>query len=163
MTRFILTASCALLLAACGGGRDVAPPMANIVPMPDPAASTSQARSVEAGINANRTAAGLKPLAHSGQLAAAAAAHARDMATRGYFDHIAPDGSTPAQRVKAQGYRSCLTAENIARGQPDAAAVVTTWMNSPGHRANNLNRKVTQIGAARADGPTWVVVLARPC
>lgn len=36
--------------------------------------------------------------------------------------------------------------ENIAYGQPTAQAVMDAWMNSPGHRANILNRSYTQIG-----------------
>ena len=37
-------------------------------------------------------------------------------------------------------------AENIAMGQQDASAVTTTWMNSPGHRANILNGGHRYIG-----------------
>jgi len=39
-------------------------------------------------------------------------------------------------------------AENIAMGQPTATAVVSSWMNSPGHRANILNPSYRRIGLA---------------
>jgi hypothetical protein len=39
-------------------------------------------------------------------------------------------------------------AENIAWGQRSAAEVVRDWMNSPGHRANILNRAHRLIGIA---------------
>lgn len=126
-------------------------------------AKSSVARDVEAAINAERARAGLNKLAHSGQLAAAAAAHASDMAGKGYFSHTGKDGSSVGQRVKRQGYTSCLTAENIAWGQKSATEVVAKWMQSKGHRDNNLRSGITHIGAAKAGGPTWVVVFGKPC
>ncbi len=39
-------------------------------------------------------------------------------------------------------------AENIAMGQPHSRVAVRDWMNSPGHRANILNRSHRRIGAA---------------
>jgi uncharacterized protein YkwD len=36
--------------------------------------------------------------------------------------------------------------ENIARGQKTPEAVVAGWMNSPGHRANILNKNFTHLG-----------------
>ena len=36
--------------------------------------------------------------------------------------------------------------ENVAYGQQGPSAVMTAWMNSPGHRANILNGKYTEIG-----------------
>ncbi len=40
--------------------------------------------------------------------------------------------------------------------------VIRAWMNSPGHRRNILNPKVTEFGVARAPGNYWVLVMARP-
>ncbi|MEW1681979.1 CAP domain-containing protein [Streptomyces sp. NPDC093594] len=37
-------------------------------------------------------------------------------------------------------------AENIARGQGSEASVMEAWTNSPGHRANILNRSLTSLG-----------------
>lgn len=43
-------------------------------------------------------------------------------------------------------------AENVAYGQPSNAAVVKAWFNSPGHKANMLNKGYTHMGAAVAYG-----------
>ena len=42
------------------------------------------------------------------------------------------------RRGMSHGYTSGWGGENIASGQQSARAVVTTWINSPGHRANML-------------------------
>ena len=56
--------------------------------------------------------------------------------------------------------------ENIAYGYPSGNAVVRGWMNSPGHRANILNRsyRLIAIGAVQRNGVWWVsqVFGARP-
>lgn len=104
----------------------------------------------------------VRPLGFSPALQAAADAHAQYLSRTGNFSHSGPGGATPRDRVARAGYRACVTAENIARGQPDIRSVVATWMESPGHRANILNAQVTQYGFARA-GSVWVLVLARPC
>ena len=43
-------------------------------------------------------------------------------------------------------------AENIAGGQPTPAAVVNSWMNSSGHRANILDGNLRKIGVGYARG-----------
>ena len=44
-------------------------------------------------------------------------------------------------------------AENIAQGQNTSGEAVNDWMNSPGHRANILNRSYTRIGVSGYMGP----------
>lgn len=95
-------------------------------------------------------------------LVAAAAGHARDMAQRGYFSHTGADGSSVGGRLRAQGYRWCHVAENIAKGQWSLAEVMDGWFFSPGHRANMVAREAAVFGLARS-GDVWVMVLARPC
>lgn len=55
-------------------------------------------------------------------------------------------------------------AENIAKGQQTADAVVREWMNSPGHRKNILNDDFDRVGVAKTrcpnDQPIWVQVFA---
>jgi uncharacterized protein YkwD len=48
-------------------------------------------------------------------------------------------------------------AESIAMGQPDAASVLVTWMNSSGHRANILNPGHRRIGVAAYQTPEGVI------
>lgn len=104
----------------------------------------------------------VRPLGYSPALQAAAESHAEYLSRTGNFTHTGAGGSTVGSRVRQAGYRHCLAAENIARGQPDIRSVMAEWMASPGHRANILNAQMTQYGFARA-GSVWVLVLARPC
>ncbi|MFC9117117.1 CAP domain-containing protein [Streptomyces sp. NPDC057092] len=76
----------------------------------------------------------------------------------GYFSHTGRDGSTFADRARAQGHPS-PGAENIARGQGSAASVMEARMNSPGHRANILNCSLTGLGVGVVSSDwTWTQV-----
>lgn len=113
-------------------------------------------------LNALRAQANRPAIAEHPALQAAADAHARDMVQRGYFSHTGADGSSVGDRLRAQGYRWCYVAENIAQGQTSLAQVMDGWFFSPGHRANMISREAAAFGVARV-GKTWVMVLARPC
>lgn len=60
-------------------------------------------RALHREANAARQSAGASPLQWSDALADVAAAHSRDMAERGYFDHVSPNGTTPNDRALARG------------------------------------------------------------
>ncbi|TMR21557.1 CAP domain-containing protein [Nonomuraea turkmeniaca] len=99
---------------------------------------------------------GCRPLIHDRKLHLAAERHSADMAANNYFDHDSRDGRTFDRRIRAAGYAFTRAGENIAKGQPTAAAVVRAWLNSPGHRANIMNCAFTHIGVGHnAKGPTW--------
>ncbi len=85
-------------------------------------------------------------------LTKAAQDHAEDMLKNNYFDHNSQDGTSPFDRMTAAGYKWSGAAENIAAGQPTPQAVVTSWMNSPGHRANILNCGLKDLGVGYAAG-----------
>ncbi|MGW3206031.1 sigma-70 family RNA polymerase sigma factor [Streptomyces sp. NPDC001135] len=113
---------------------------------------------VVALVNKERAAAGCGPLAEDPQLQKAAQGQSDDMAARHFFDHTNPDGADPGQRITAAGYRWSTYGENIAQGQQTAAAVMESWMNSPGHRANILNCSFKDIGVGvhkGTGGPWW--------
>jgi uncharacterized protein YkwD len=107
-------------------------------------------------------------LIRSAELDAAAEAHARDMAARGYFDHVAPDGATPTERLARTGYRWSLSGENIAYGKMTPAEVVRGWLASPGHCANVMEPRFRETGFGIASGSStetplyWVQTLASP-
>jgi uncharacterized protein YkwD len=125
--------------------------------------AATDAAAVLALVDAERAAAGCPALRADAALDGLGAAHAGDMRDRGYFDHTDPDGRTPWDRAAAAGVDG-VAAENIARGQADATAVVAAWMDSPGHRANILDCSLTRHGLGRADGsggPWWVQVFGR--
>lgn len=93
-----------------------------------------------------------KNLEASKPLREAAQKHARDMAKLGYFEHRAPDGSQPKDRVLATGYSPRLTGENIAFGPESAEEVVAGWLASPGHCANIMDARFRDTGIAVATG-----------
>lgn len=128
-----------------------------------PAAEGAGARAIGTALNEIRRAEGLAPLARVPALDAAAARHAADLAGRGVLSHRGADGTAPRERMARQGYAACLSAENVARGQRDVAAVMAAWMGSPPHRRNILLAQATDFGAARGPGNTWVLKIARPC
>ncbi|GAA3425149.1 CAP domain-containing protein [Streptosporangium sandarakinum] len=102
-------------------------------------------------VNVERAKGGCQPLKHDPQLRAAAYGHSADMAAKGYFSHTSQDGRSFMDRIRAAGFTGGTGwAENIAMGQSTPAAVVTSWMNSSGHRANIMNCKYTLIGVGAA-------------
>ncbi|MEO1271126.1 MAG: CAP domain-containing protein, partial [Myxococcota bacterium] len=109
---------------------------------PEPSGSCGSALESEQWqlLNADRRAQGLRELAcHSG-LGQVAREHSQDMAVRGYFDHVNPEGEQPWDRMERNGVTGWRSVgENIAAGYPTPQEVQEGWMNSPGHRANILN------------------------
>ncbi|MET9661291.1 CAP domain-containing protein [Streptomyces sp. NPDC006510] len=123
---------------------------------PSPTAASAQS-AVLVLVNQERAKVGCSPLTASGSLASLAQDFSEDMAARGFFDHTDPDGRTPWDRASKAGVRG-LAAENIARGQTDAQAVMDSWMNSDGHRANILNCDYKTLGVGvhyGSGGPWW--------
>jgi uncharacterized protein YkwD len=107
------------------------------------------------------------PLTLSGTLAGVALGHASDMAINNYFEHQDLSGRTPADRVRAVGYREKLVGENIAFGPRTAEEVVQGWMDSPGHCENIMDPRFAEMGIAFAAGHAkrglyWVQVFAAP-
>jgi uncharacterized protein YkwD len=108
-------------------------------------------------VNKERAAAGCSPVTANDRLTRAADDYSDVMASSGVMSHTGPDGSTMTTRVEAAGYRWSTLGENIARGQADAASVMKSWMNSPGHRANILNCSFKELGVGvhLGDGGPW--------
>lgn len=108
------------------------------------------------------------PLTLSGTLAGVALGHASDMALRGYFDHVDLSGQSPADRVRAVGYREKLVGENIAYGPITVEEVVQGWLHSPDHCENIMDPRFAQMGIGMATGQAarrglfWVQLFAEP-
>ncbi len=130
------------------------------------AAAAGPTAEVVAATNAERARRGLLALTVDARLTAAAQGHSDDMVRRAFFGHGDPDGMQVWDRAVARGYRYRRVAENIAAGQRTPVEVVAGWMDSPGHRANILDRDVTQIGVGFAVGgpygTTWTQVFGAP-
>jgi uncharacterized protein YkwD len=108
------------------------------------------------------------PVRLSGTLDGVALGHANDMAEHDYFEHEDRGGHSPADRVRAVGYRETLVGENIAYGVKSAEEAVQGWLDSPGHCENIMDPRFAEMGIAYAQGRVvkhglyWVQVLAAP-
>jgi uncharacterized protein YkwD len=108
------------------------------------------------------------PLQRSLVLDGVAADHAADMAHHDYFEHVDLQGNTPADRVRASGYREKLVGENIAYGPTSAEEVVAGWLHSTGHCENIMDPRFVEMGLAQARGQGsrrglyWDQLLAEP-
>jgi uncharacterized protein YkwD len=106
------------------------------------------------------------PLKLSAALGDAALAHSLDMATRDYFDHQGPDGSTPASRVTRTGYAWRVVGENIAAGVATPEEAVQGWLQSAAHCENLMDPRFTDMAVAyvvNAKNPSvilWTQVFA---
>lgn len=100
-------------------------------------------------INKEREKQGAGPLTMVSSLRTAARKHSKDMACNDFFAHRGSDGSSPFDRMLAEGYSFSAAAENIYAGSgpynsPQSA--FNAWMNSSGHRTNMLNPIYTDVG-----------------
>lgn len=91
----------------------------------------------------------LPSLSQNSKLNKIASLRVKDMFDKGYFEHKSLSGVDASGIARDIGYEFILIGENIALGNFDGdEAVVHAWMDSPGHRANILNNRYTEIGIA---------------
>lgn len=102
--------------------------------------------------NEARTNEHLAALTENELLTRGAQMKADDMAEKGYFAHVGPDGSPPWKWFTEAGYKYQYAGENLAVNFTESENVVTAWMNSPTHRANILRQEFTEIGIGIATG-----------
>ena len=130
-------------------------------PQPTQATGQASASSPEATalalVNTERARAGVPALAVSSGATAVAEQWSAQMAGAKRLSHN-PNlaGSLAANGVT--GWRTA--AENVGYGA-SVESVHQMFMQSPGHRANILNRAVTQagVGVVVANGTTWVTIV----
>lgn len=107
-------------------------------------------------VNAERKKAGLSSLKMNESLRNVARTKSQDMQKNKYFSHTSPTYGSPFDMMKKFGISYTMAGENIAMGQKTPEAVVTAWMNSPGHRANILKAGYTEIGVGYvSNGNYW--------
>lgn len=106
---------------------------------------------------------------------------AMDMAQRGYFYHVNPDGIGPNYSVQEAGYQlpewwgnepTANYIESIAAGYPNSLAAWVAWMRSPSHRTHLLasdpfyseqvNYGVGVVDAPDSEYGFYYVVLTAP-
>lgn len=105
-------------------------------------------------MNEERAAAGVSPLGLEPRLMSAANDRMRHMEDEGYWSHESPEGQPPFLWIAAQAYSYQYAGENLATGFETARLLVTSWMESPGHRANILSPNFTDCGIAVIEGST---------
>ncbi len=107
-------------------------------------------------VNIERARNGLAALSEDWELSRVARYKSQDMRDKRYFSHTSPTYGSPYDMMRAFGISYRTAGENIAMGQSTPAAVVSAWMNSPGHRANILSKSFTKIGVGYvASGNYW--------
>lgn len=110
---------------------------------------------IVAWTNAVRREAGLAPLNSSPILDAIAKKRAKDMVRTGFYGHTSINGFGADDMARYFQYRYLRYAENLAVGPfVDSRSAVELWMNSASHRANILNTRFHEIGAAVDEG--WI-------
>lgn len=105
--------------------------------------------------NQQRAKYGLPALAADWELSRVARYKSADMRDKNYFSHTSPTYGSPFTMMKNFGIRYSAAAENIAAGQTSPQEVVNSWMNSPGHRQNILDSRMTHIGVGYAKGGSY--------
>jgi uncharacterized protein YkwD len=122
-------------------------------------------------INSERLANNVNALVLDQGLSKVARDHSQDMISRGFFNHVDPDGKAPRDRLRLAGY-TCpkISGENIfqnnlysrvtIRGNQRsyewnslneiATSTVRDWMTSPGHRQNILQKSYSRTGVGAA-------------
>jgi uncharacterized protein YkwD len=110
-------------------------------------------------VNEERTKAGLVPLEIDIDLMGSARERSQDMVTRGYFSHYDPDTGeaiahrwSAAENISHFPLRFDVVPPNLAQG------IVSSWMESKGHRANILKSEAQRTGVGVAVDETQIVV-----
>jgi uncharacterized protein YkwD len=128
-------------------------------------------RQIHQSVNLQRRSNDRQPLEWDDMLVNLARAHSEDMAKRGYFKHVNPEGETPMKRLQQAGYNNCrLVGENIYQNNLYSRAITekkrttydwnsmetitaTTlkgWMDGDSHRENILQNDYTREGVGVA-------------
>lgn len=137
----ILSPLILLLLLACNHGGSSSGKETSQAPLQDETVVSEFMNLV----NAHRKSIGFPGLVHSSEMALIALHHSEDMADKEVaFGHTGFSSRCSEARDALNGGNLC--AENVAMGQETAQAVFTAWMNSPSHRANIENSRVTHSG-----------------
>jgi len=98
--------------------------------------------------NIERVNHGLQPVVLSPILSMAARFKSQGMSNHRYFAHESPIyGHWTNISRQLFNVPDMAMGENLGRFQQSPQIVVTAWMNSPGHRANLLNPRWTELGA----------------
>ncbi|QNU67741.1 SafA/ExsA family spore coat assembly protein [Ruminiclostridium herbifermentans] len=117
-------------------------------------------------VNVERAKKGLQALKADWEISRVARYKSQDMINKKYFSHTSPTYGSPFKMLETFGIRFSSAGENIAYGQKTPAAVMNSWMNSSGHRANILSPSYTHIGVGLAKTSSgvcyWTQMFTKP-
>jgi uncharacterized protein YkwD len=105
-------------------------------------------------VNSVRAMAGVAPVSWCKALDTSAQRYAGVLARKGAVQHEGLDGTTLLTRITAAGYRVRVAGENLAGGQQTVVEVMRAWRASPGHLANLIDPRVTNVGFGYAESPS---------
>lgn len=147
-----------VLLAACGAvtRRSVDGPMEERI-----LALVNAARATPRDCGPAGTFPAAPPVVLEVRLGAAAQLHAEDMYEVQAISHTGSDGSSPGDRIAREGYDWLAWGENVASGFTTPESVMAAWLASPGHCANVMRDRYTELGVGRV-GVYWAQLFARP-
>ncbi|MEB3205173.1 MAG: CAP domain-containing protein [Candidatus Sericytochromatia bacterium] len=149
------------------GGRTATPVLSPVpvVAAPD-ASEAARARATIMRLMAEaRKPHGAPPLTALALLDEIATYRSRDMADRGYFGHVDPDGVTPFEVMRRMGATFRTASEIIAwnTAGPDRGPelAVQGWLDSPGHREAMRDPRHLKagVGIARNENRRYYTVL----
>jgi uncharacterized protein YkwD len=112
---------------------------------PEPEDAAEARKEILARMNALRKAVGAPPVQIDPKLSAIAQAYSERMGRERFFGHVAPDGSTLFQRLRAAGYPFRGAGENLGRAEGPLAAHFGIE-HSPGHRLNLVAPRWSRVG-----------------
>jgi hypothetical protein len=102
--------------------------------------------------NQKRQEAGVANLTLNSKLSLAAQRKAEHMFAKGYWAHIAPDGTEPWDFILGANYNYTYAGENLAKNFSNSKDVVNAWFNSSSHKQNLLNTHYSEVGYAAVNG-----------
>lgn len=101
-------------------------------------------------VNKERVERGFRALAWSSEALVVARGHSEDMARRGYFSHVSPEGEDVGDRLTRAGITFLVAGENLALA-PTSELTHQGLMESPGHRENILAPEFSRIAIGVID------------
>ena len=143
-----------------GGGKSVGSQLASQIP-----STESHMLGV---INADRARQKAGQVSANGALASLARAHAQDMATRNFFNHVNPDGLNPTDRARKAGIKGVFENISYAKGVGDLISaaddaerqMMAEPPNQQNHRSNIIDPNHATVGvgiAVSKDGTLYMV------
>jgi uncharacterized protein YkwD len=126
--------------------------------------TVSEARAILlARINTLRGLDGAPNVLPDARLDAVAQAYAERMALGHFLSHVAPEGDSLSERLRAAGYAFSAHGENLGRAGSGPLAAQASIEESPGHRRNLLLPGFTRLGVGVAveatDGRSQTLVV----